>query len=98
MHAILRSLTTKYTELNECLSDIIKAFEVCKLAVRNNGKLLLCGNGGSASDSEHMVGELMKGFVRKRPVPSEDRGKLVRHYPGDGHDLADRLQRSLRSR
>lgn len=56
---------------------------------RNGGKLLICGNGGSAADSDHIVGELMKGFKKQRPVPADMREKL-------GEDLADHLQEHSR--
>ena len=45
-----------------------RAIEVMIDSYKNGGKLLVCGNGGSASDSAHIVGELVKGFLKKRPV------------------------------
>ena len=64
-------LYEKYTALEECREDIEKALELILHTYQNGGKVLVCGNGGSAADSEHIVGELMKGFLLKRPVRDE---------------------------
>ncbi|MBQ8802702.1 MAG: SIS domain-containing protein [Tyzzerella sp.] len=61
-------LYERYPALNTCKEDIEKALQLMVDTYKNGGKILVCGNGGSASDSEHIVGELMKGFVLKRPV------------------------------
>ena len=60
-----------YPELEPLRAEIDKAVEVCVACYRNGGKLLIAGNGGSAADSEHIVGELMKGFLSKRTVTDE---------------------------
>lgn len=65
-----------------------KAVEAAVVCYQNGGKILTCGNGGSASDSEHIVGELMKGFLKKRPVDNELAQKL-------GPKLAGSLQMGL---
>ena len=62
------------------------------------GKVLLCGNGGSAADSEHIVGELAKGFRLPRVIPDTDNLRLLHHSglaPDDAHALAARLQRGV---
>ena len=59
------------------------------------GKLLICGNGGSAADCEHIVGELMKGFCLKRPTTADDRARLVEIAGANGDVLADQLQYGL---
>jgi D-sedoheptulose 7-phosphate isomerase len=59
------------------------------------GKVLTCGNGGIAADAEHIVGELMKGYLLKRPVPEEMRAKLTSTHPEDGDYLANHLQVGL---
>ncbi|MBQ7840168.1 MAG: SIS domain-containing protein [Lachnospiraceae bacterium] len=64
-------LYERYPALMECRADIEKALELMLKTYQNGGKVLVCGNGGSASDSEHIVGELMKGFILKRPVTDE---------------------------
>lgn len=64
-------LYERYPALNSCKEEIEKALELLIDTYKNGGKVLVCGNGGSASDSEHIVGELMKGFLSKRPVNDE---------------------------
>lgn len=61
-------LIRRYPSLRECRSDIENATELFIDTYKNGGKILVCGNGGSAADSEHIVGELMKGFMLKRTV------------------------------
>lgn len=61
----------RYPELKCCRADIEKALNLMIDTYRKKGKILVCGNGGSASDSEHIVGELMKGFLLKRKVTDE---------------------------
>ena len=71
-------LYKKYTALEECREDIEKALELILHTYQNGGKVLVCGNGGSAADSELIVGELMKGFLLKRPVTDERIPKRLR--------------------
>lgn len=64
-------LLKRYPALSECKEDISAALGLIIDTYKNKGKILVCGNGGSAADSEHIVGELMKGFMSKRPVYDE---------------------------
>ena len=64
--AIYDQLLVKYTALNSCKEEILKAFEMLKETYASGKKVLTCGNGGSAADSEHIVGELMKNFKKCR--------------------------------
>lgn len=64
----MNDLFMRYPSLEKCKSDIENALEQMIHTYENGGKILVCGNGGSAADSEHIVGELMKGFMKKRPV------------------------------
>ena len=64
-------LYERYPALEICKNDIEKAVELMVETYKKGGKILICGNGGSASDSEHIVGELLKGFILKRPVTDE---------------------------
>jgi len=68
------------------------AFDLLAAAYRSGNKLLVCGNGGSAADSEHMVGELMKGFLKRRPISVEDAAKLE---AVGGKEIASRLEGAL---
>ena len=67
----MKNLLERYPELVSCKNDIEKALGLIIDTYKNGGKVLVCGNGGSASDSEHIVGELMKGFISKREVTDE---------------------------
>ena len=64
----LEELTGRYPVLEAVKEDIRAAYELLKDCYEQGGKVLIAGNGGSCADSEHIVGELMKGFVKRRPV------------------------------
>ena len=64
-------LYERYPALQSCKDSIEAALQLLIETYRNGGKVLICGNGGSAADSEHIVGELLKGFMSKRPVTDE---------------------------
>lgn len=68
---MFNELIDRYPCLVECREDIERAFEMIKNCYSQGGKLLLCGNGGSCADCDHIVGELMKGFLLKREVVDE---------------------------
>ncbi len=91
----IRQLIFSYPGLDVCASDIEAAYNVLRDCYRRGGKVLTCGNGGSAADAEHIVGELMKGYLLKRPVPEEVRAKLIAISSEDGDYLADHLQGGL---
>lgn len=81
----LERLCGRYPQLGALQEEIRRAYEVLRDGYEAGGKLLVCGNGGSASDSEHIVGELMKGFYKKRPLGEEKRrkyGELAGHLQG----------------
>lgn len=95
MEEQLNLLIKRYPKLAVCKEDIKKAYELLETAYRNGRKLLVCGNGGSASDSEHIVGELMKEFKLKRKVYSDQATALKAIDPELGQVLADNLQGAL---
>jgi phosphoheptose isomerase len=72
-----------------------EAIVVAARTLRGGGKLLVCGNGGSASDSEHLVADLMKGFMAARPIEESERVRLVAQAGDLGEAIATRLQGSL---
>jgi len=76
MSSHLNNLFERYSALEVCRSDIQQAFDLLNATFRKDGKLLLCGNGGSASDSEHWAGEMLKGFGHSRPLPASMRQGL----------------------
>lgn len=75
--------------------DILHTAELIITAYRNGGKLLLCGNGGSCADCDHIVGELMKGFLLKRPLEESLQQKLKETFGSEGEVLGKKLQRAL---
>lgn len=95
MNPAFTSLMEFYPALAPCGDDLQHAFELLKESFQKNGKLLICGNGGSAADCEHIVGELMKGFLSKRPITPAIRKLFEERLPNDGAFLADHLQGAL---
>lgn len=91
----IETLIDRYPKLIICKDDIIKAFELMLEAYSNERKLLVCGNGGSASDSEHIVGELMKEFKLKRKVYADQVEALKAIDSDMGTTLAENLQGAL---
>lgn len=88
-------LLVRYPVLTKVKEDIINAYLVMEECYLNEGKLLVAGNGGSAADSEHITGELMKRFKIPRPVNEEFANKLIAIDPVRGKELAHNLERSL---
>ena len=95
MNVILEGLISRYPELRGCGPEIQMAYDTLHGSFASGGKLLVCGNGGSAADSEHIVAELMKGFLHPRPVGEQVRRRLAGAFPDDGAYLAAHLQGAL---
>lgn len=91
----INNLIDRYPKLIVCRESIIAAYNLLESAYSNSRKLLVCGNGGSASDSEHIVGELMKEFKLKRKVFGEQAAALKTIDAELGQTLADNLQGAL---
>ena len=91
----LTELSERYPVLKQTENDIKASYEIIREAYENGGKLLIAGNGGSCADAEHIVGELMKGFVKKRPVSPEYAKRLEAADPELGPKLAACLQGGL---
>jgi D-sedoheptulose 7-phosphate isomerase len=88
-------LVKRYPTLEGIKQDIIEAYFIMEECYENDGKLLIAGNGGSAADSEHIAGELMKRFKIPRPVSEEFSAKLKSIDPVRGEYLAKNLECSL---
>ena len=88
-------LVERYPDLLVCRDSIEQTFMCITKSYENGGKLLVAGNGGSAAESEHIVGELMKGFVLPRKLDSDYCNKLVETDAELGKELADKLQGAL---
>lgn len=91
----LNHLIDRYPKLIVCREDILKAYNLLEAAYSNGRKLLVSGNGGSASDSEHIVGELMKEFRLKRKVYADQAEAMMAIDPEMGATLAENLQGAL---
>lgn len=91
----LDALVSRYPELNACKDSIAGAFSILEESYANHGKLLIAGNGGSAADAEHIVGELMKGFVKRRSLSEEFVKTLVATNAELGPVLGAALQGAL---
>ena len=88
-------LMQRYPALEVCKKSIIEGYQLIESSYSHDGKLLIAGNGGSASDSEHIAGELMKRFNRPRPIPTEFANKLKQIDPVRGEQLSNNLERGL---
>lgn len=91
---ILENTIERNPELSGLKNDIISAFEAIAQTYKNGGTLFVCGNGGSCSDSEHIVGELMKSFKKYRPIDSAVKANLMA-MGEDGIALANNLEGGL---
>lgn len=91
----IEMLVNRYPLLNSIKDEIVKAYFLLAESYENGGKLLIAGNGGSAADAEHIVGELMKGFKLPRKPSKEFADKLIRENKELGIVLAENLQGAL---
>ena len=92
---MLDELIKRYPILERVREDIEAVYGILERCYENGGKLLSAGNGGSAADAEHIVGELMKGFVKRRPVTEEMKEALEKADPVRGKELSEKLQGGL---
>lgn len=95
IEAILTQLIERYPALEVCREDIAQAYEILKECYDHDKKLLIAGNGGSCADADHILGELMKSFKKRRPVDDALRARLIEADPEGGSELADKLGYSL---
>ncbi len=92
---ILDELMERYPKLEAVRQPILDAYEMIKTCYKQGGKVMVAGNGGSCADAEHIVGELMKGFVKRRPLSRELQEKLCAADEKRGSLLASCLQAGL---
>lgn len=88
-------LIKRYSVLEKIKEEIVSAYFIMEKSFQNGGKLLIAGNGGSAADAEHIVGELMKGFKKERKTSSEFAQKLIGIDNKRGKELSEKLQGGL---
>ena len=92
---MINELLNRYSSLCECKEDIEKAAKAIIECYENGGKLLLCGNGGSCADCEHIVGEMMKGFLKKRPLNDSKKAEMKSKCDLVDDELLSKLQCGL---
>ena len=92
---IFRDLVSRHPTLSVIRQDSARAFEVLKRTFESGGKILVCGNGGSASDSDHIVGELVKSFAFHRPIPPVDVERLRSVCPERFIEFSEKLEGAL---
>jgi len=95
MNCFVEELVERYAPLASCAENVQKALDALIHSFENGGKLLICGNGGSAADSGHIAGEMMKGFMKKRPISEENKAKMREKNPDISEDILSKLQVGL---
>ena len=91
----ITQLIFRYPNLKSVEREIVEAYLLMEKCYEKNGKILIAGNGGSAADAEHIVGELMKSFKLSRPVDMVFAEKLEMIDKNRGKELAKNLECSL---
>lgn len=92
---MLNELLSRYPQLKVCEPTLIEAVSAIIDCYKNGGKILLCGNGGSCADCDHIVGELMKGFLKKRPLSTEQKVQMTNLSPLLDEETLSKLQGGL---
>lgn len=92
---MLSELLNRYPSLSTCKEEIEKATQAIINCYEKGGKLLICGNGGSCADCEHIVGELMKGFLKKRPLNESKKAEMKNKCDLVDEELLGKLQGGL---
>jgi D-sedoheptulose 7-phosphate isomerase len=92
---MIQELITRYPVLSVCRNDIQAAIDTMIRCYEHGGKVLLCGNGGSCADSDHIVGELMKGFLKKRPLSDAQKAAMKARSATLNDSLLNALQCGL---
>ena len=91
----LEDLLTRRQDLKTLAEPIWTAYLLTEAAYASGKKLLLCGNGGSAADAEHIAGELLKGFLKKRPLEAALKQRLAEIGGAEGEKIAGQLQQGI---
>ncbi|HAF86449.1 MAG TPA: phosphoheptose isomerase [Sphaerochaeta sp.] len=91
----LQELLQRYPQLSSIKAELSEAADLLRQSVSDKGKILVCGNGGSSSDADHIVGELMKRFIKDRPIAQELQESLKKVDPEKGAMLASSLEGSI---
>lgn len=96
-HNIFNRLFERYPELETVKAEVFEAGEILKNAAIAGNKILVCGNGGSAADADHIAGELLKSFCKKRPLDKKLSENLKKIDSGAGEEIASKLQNGVQT-
>lgn len=91
----ITSFFERHGNLRPLQDDVLQVCELVKEAFLNGNKLLICGNGGSCADGDHIAGEFLKGFLLKRPVDAALKSAMAEKYGQYGGEIAEKLQMGL---
>lgn len=91
----VKAFFDRHPDLVPLQEQILQACNTLITAFQNGNKLLLCGNGGSCADCDHIAGEFLKGFLLKRPVNDDLKNKMAEKYGQWGAEIAEKLQQGL---
>lgn len=97
MNIFLNDLIKRYPPISDLKENIWLTYQIILESLKNGGTVFTCGNGGSASDSEHIAGELLKGFILKRGLDEKTKQVFSEKFGVDGTNLAEKLQYGLRA-
>ena len=92
---MLNELLSRYPQLISCEEDIENAVKAIIDCYKKGGKLILCGNGGSCADCDHIVGELMKGFLKLRPLSDDKKAEMKKNCDLVDDEILSKLQGGL---
>ncbi len=91
----IENLVTRYENLKGCKEEITAVCDLLINTFKNGNKLLICGNGGSCADASHIAGELMKGFLKLRPIDDIKKEQMKANCPDISDDTLNKLQVGL---
>ncbi len=92
---MLHELLQRYPQLEGCKDAIVKAKDALIACYEQGGQVMICGNGGSCADADHIVGELMKGFLKLRPLSEEQKQAMKQNTDLVDDELLAKLQGGL---
>lgn len=92
---MLHEFINRYPCLEKCAGEIERTLEEMIRCYCRSGKIMTCGNGGSCADADHIVGELMKGFLKKRPLSDSRKQAMKARFPALDDPILERLQEGL---
>ena len=92
---MLNELLNRYPQLSVCEESLKISADAIIDTYENGGKLILCGNGGSCADCDHIVGELMKGFLKKRPICESKKAEMKNNCALLDDESLNKLQGGL---